>query len=156
PDNRGNTQISPPFPFKYDTTAPSSTTTFPAAGGRYNALGWAAGCAGAGLCGTAADGTSGVANVKVSIKRSSDDTYWNGSAWSGASENLRTATGASSWSYGLAASNLADGLTYTAQVGAADNAGNTQTSTTFTFTYDTTAPSSSATFPAAGASYNAA
>ncbi len=155
-DNAGNTQTSSTFTFKYDTTAPSSTTTFPTAGGSYNVLGWAAGCAGAGLCGTAADGTSGVANVKVSIKRSSDNTYWNGSAWSGASENLLTATGTTTWSYALAAANLADGLTYTVHVVATDNAGNTQTSSTFAYTYDATAPTSSATFPAAGASYNAA
>ena len=47
-----------------DTTAPTSTATFPVASAEYNATGWAAGCGTAGLCGTYSDGAgSGVSGA---------------------------------------------------------------------------------------------
>jgi hypothetical protein len=51
-DVAGNTDGSPAaFTWLVDTTAPSSTLTFPAAAGEYNSDGWNAGCATSGLCG---------------------------------------------------------------------------------------------------------
>src|SRR5919201_1459565 len=140
-----------------ETTAPSTATTFPVAGSSYNAAGWNAGCGTVGFCGTASDGTdSGVSQVQISIKRSSDNTYWNGSTWSGTTESLQTATGTTSWNYAFAASNLTDGVTYTVHTVATDNAGNTETSSTWTFKYDTTNPSAVfGAFPAASGTYNA-
>ena len=72
-DVAGNTDASPAsYTWLVDTTAPSSTTSFPAASGEYNSSGWAAGCATAGLCGTYADGSgSGVSQVQVSIRQGS-------------------------------------------------------------------------------------
>jgi len=45
---------------RIDNTAPSSTTTFPASSGSYNASGWNAGCGTNGFCGTYSDSGSGV------------------------------------------------------------------------------------------------
>ena len=126
--------------FEVDQTSPSSTVAFPAAAGTYNAAGWAAGCATAGLCGTYTDATSGVASVEVSIRRGTGN-YWNGSGFSSASEVWNTATLAGgNWSYAFAAGSFpADGA-YTVRVRANDVAGNTEAPSSRTFTYDTTAP----------------
>ena len=40
--------------------------------------------------------------VELSIKRSSDNLYWNGTAFTSATELWLTATGTSAWSYLLA------------------------------------------------------
>ncbi len=79
--------------------------------------------------------------VDVSIERSSDGLYWNGSIWvAGLVWNL--ATGTTSWNYTLDAINLTDGVTYTIESRATDNATNVQSPVTSqAFTYDTTAPS---------------
>ena len=92
-DAVGNQDASPAsYTWLVDTTAPSSTTTFPAAGGEYNATGWTAGCGTAGLCGTYADGSgSGVDQLQVSIRRVSTGLYWSGAAFSSASEVLLNA-----------------------------------------------------------------
>jgi hypothetical protein len=140
-DRVGNPASIASAPVLVDAVPPSSTVTFPAAGSAYTTAGWDAGCAGSGgFCGTASDPASGVAQVHVSVKRSSDGTYWNGSAWSGTTENPNTATGTTAWSYALPHANLTDGLTYTVHVYATDAAGNVESSSTWTFRYDTTPP----------------
>jgi hypothetical protein len=129
-----------------DSAAPTATITFPSNGGSYNASGWAAGCSSAGLCGSASD-SSGVSSVKVSIKRSSDGAYWNGSAFSGTTETFNSATLASpggtatTWRYALSVP--ADG-SYVVHVQTADTVGNAQSGTTYaatsSFTIDTASP----------------
>ena len=140
-DHAGNTESTHTTATKVDTVAPSTVITFPAAG-PYNASGWNSGCT-SGICGTASDATSGVAQVQVSIQSTSGATngkYWSGSSFSSSSENKITASGTTSWSLAFAASNLADG-TYTVRVYATDSTGNTQaTATEKSFTYDNTAP----------------
>ena len=154
-DVAGNTDTSPASStWLVDTTAPSSTTTFPAAGGEYNAGGWAAGCATAGLCGTYADGSgSGVSQVEVSIRQGSGN-YWNGSSFSSASEVWNAAgLSAGSWSYPLAAGSFPADGSYTVRVRAVDAAANTEAPTSRGFEYDTTDPSAVFAFPAAGGAY---
>ena len=70
-DTAGNTDGNPATIFwNVDTTDPSSTASFPSAGGSYTTAEWNAGCATAGLCGTYDDGTgSGVVDVEVSIRQ---------------------------------------------------------------------------------------
>lgn len=129
-----------------DAVAPTASITFPSDGGSYNASGWAAGCSTAGLCGSAADLT-GVQAVKVSVKRSSDGAYWDGSAFNGTSETFNTAALGSpghtstTWSYPLA--RPADG-SYVVHVQTTDTVGNSQSGTTYaatsSFTIDTVAP----------------
>jgi hypothetical protein len=128
-----------------DTTPPTSTIIFPADATAYNAAAYMAGCV-AGtdeLCGTASDpgaGASGVATVQVEIRRSSDSTYWNGSAWTPA-QLWNQASGTTSWSYAFASSNLSNGVTYAVRSRAIDNASNTQsTPDAKSFTFDTIPP----------------
>src|SRR2546423_1359506 len=143
--------------FTYDTAPPTSTISFPASGAFYNA----SGCTGS-LTGSASDpGThpSGFCSVGVSIKRLSDNLYWNGSAFSSATEVFNTATGTSSWSYALAASALSDNTQYTVRSQANDFTIHQNPKTTpspLTSPYHTAPPTSSISFPASGAFYNAA
>ena len=133
-----------------DATPPTSTITFPASAAFYNAAGYTAGCTPGTdeVCGTANDpgtGASGVNKVQVSIQRSSDNKYWDGSAWV-APSTWNDASGTTSWSYGFAAANLTNGNTYTVRSRAIDNASNTQTTPdSKAFTFDTAAPSTTIT-----------
>ena len=65
--------------------------------------------------------------------------YWNGTTFLGASESFNTATGTTAWTWTAPA--LTTNGTYTVHVVATDNVGNVETSSTFTFVYDTTTPS---------------
>ncbi len=159
-DEAGNTDATPAsFTWTVDTTAPSSTVGFPAAGGEYNVAGWNAGCATSGLCGTYGDGPagSGVDTVEVSIRRDSTGLYWNGASFSAGSETWANAGLASGdWSRAFPASNFSADGAYTVRVRATDEAGNAQTPVSRTFTFDGTAPTGSLTAPADGAALRGA
>jgi Chitobiase/beta-hexosaminidase C-terminal domain/Bacterial Ig-like domain len=135
-------------------TAPTVSTTFPANSAAYNAAGWAAGCATAGLCGTAGDSGSTISGVQVSIKRNSDNSYWSGTSFVAGSETYLAASGTTSWSFALAASALSDGVTYTVHSKSTDSVGNVSTVAAATFTYDTTSPSPTVSTPANNSSIN--
>jgi hypothetical protein len=129
-----------------DTTPPTSSITFPSNSGSYNTAGYNAGCSTTStgdICGTASDPgvlPSGLGKVQVSVQRSSDSLYWNGVAWV-ALLTWNDAVGTSTWSYGLAASRLTNGVSYTVRSRAIDNASNIQTApASMSFTFDTTAP----------------
>jgi len=141
-DAAGNTETvkTASTPIRIDAVAPTAVTSFPANNATYNATRWSAGCSGSNrVCGTAADTTSGVATVRVTIQRNSDATYWNGVSWVAAATPL-TPTGTTSWYVPLATSGLTSGVSYSVTTVATDNAGNVTTTATNTFTYDTTAP----------------
>jgi hypothetical protein len=137
--------------YTVDHTAPFSSIVFPASSGNYNTAGWTGS-----ITGTASDsGGSGLAGVGVSVKRGSDNLYWNGSSYGSATEVFNSATGTSSWSYGFPASNLASGVSYIVRSRASDNAGNAQvTPAAAGFLYDTAAPTAVITFPVNNAVYN--
>src|SRR5207248_2985357 len=80
-----------------DAAKPTSAITFPTDGGSYNTAGWTAG-ASSKITGTASFASGSTSRkVDVSIQRSSTGLYWNGSAFSAASENFITAAGTTSW-----------------------------------------------------------
>lgn len=129
---------------RIDNSLPTNTMTFPVNGGVYNSAAWGAGCpSGNRLCGTASDTGSGVASVRMSIQRSSNSQWWNGSSWQAASTSV-TASGTTSWNVPLATSQLAAGITYTVTSWTIDTAGNESPNTVATFTYDNTGPTTSA------------
>jgi hypothetical protein len=124
---------------RVDNSDPASTVAFPADATSYNGAGWSAGCATAGLCGTASDGGSGLQRVEFSLRRGSGN-YWDGTSFGSASEVFLTATGTAAWSYGFAGSSFpADGA-YSVRVRAVDVAGNVESASSRTFTVDTAAP----------------
>ena len=153
-DAVGNQDASPAsYTWLVDTTAPISTTAFPAASGEYNVAGWDAGCATSGLCGTYSDGSgSGVDQLQVSIRRVSTGLYWSGAAFSSASEVLLNAgLSAGSWTRAFPASSFPADGDYTISVFATDDVGNAETPSTRTFHVDATDPTGSLTAPADGA-----
>jgi hypothetical protein len=139
-----------------DNSPPASTVTSPAASGSYGVAKWNAACASAGFCGTASDSLSGVKRVELSLRQVSSGAYWNGSSFTGTSEQFLTATGTSSWSFPFAGATFpADGQ-YTVLVRAVDNANNVETASSRTFTIDTGLPTVAASFPVGSGAYSAA
>ena len=131
-DQAGNSATTS-FTLTQDSTAPTSLTTLPVAGGNYKASSYPTG-----WTGTASDGAgSGVANVKISLK-DPNGNYYNGSIFTGAAETFNNATGTTSWTW--TAPSLTTNGTYTVHVVSTDNVGNVEGSSTWTFVYDTTAP----------------
>ncbi len=132
-----------------DTSAPTTTLSFPLDGATYSALGFSVGCLPIGLCGTATDAT-GVAVLRVSVQKAGGG-YWTGTDFSGFSElfldaNLLAAGATSTgWSLPLPAS--LDGR-YTVHVQARDSIGNDSAPTTTsaaTFVVDVVASSTTLT-----------
>ena len=122
-----------------DSTDPTSAITFPAAGGIYSPGAWNGGCASAGFCGTANDG-SGIHKVELSI-RDSLGNYYDGSSFSSAGEIYLTASGSTSWSYDFATSDFSVDGGYTIHVKATDNADNDEVRSSRTFVFDSSPPS---------------
>ena len=141
----------------YDTTAPTATVTTPASDG----LAYKASNLPANIAGSAADATSGVATVKLSILESGTGKYLNqltsGALFNQSSQTFLTATGTTSWTASTTNIPFADGHTYTITVQTADNATNTDSSAaTRTLVYDTTAATATVTTPPSdGTAYNA-
>ncbi|HEY6962876.1 MAG TPA: invasin domain 3-containing protein, partial [Gaiellaceae bacterium] len=130
-DAAGNTATTS-FTVTPDSTAPTSTTTTPTASANYRAATYPTSWSG-----TASDAGSGVANVKISLK-DPNGNYWNGSIFTGTTETFNTATGTTSWTW--TAPSLTTNGTYTVHVVSTDKVNNVEASSTFTFVYDTTAP----------------
>jgi hypothetical protein len=151
-----NTVTSSSATLAVDATNPTSGITFPADSGNYNTAGWTGT-----ITGTASDsGGSNVASEVISIADNFTGLYWNGSAFSSASQVFvavtNTGTNFSTWSYALAVGNLTSGHTYTIRSKATDGAGNVQSTLgAATFTFDTVAPTAVITFPINLATYNA-
>ena len=123
-----------------DSTNPSSTVTFPTSGGVYGNGSWST------PAGTASDtGGAGLLRVEVSIKRVSDNQYWNGTAFADGTENWRTATGTASWSLAFPSSNFPADGDYVFRVRAVDNASNTEAANSYTVTLDNAPPNTSIT-----------
>jgi hypothetical protein len=135
-DAAGNTDASPAsFTWTVDTTAPSSTVSFPSAGATYSTAAWND------PAGTASESGGGALDtVELSIRRVSDGLYWNGTAFADASENWRLATGTASWTHTFAAAGFPADGDYMVRVRARDTAGNVEAPGSYTFTYDTTPP----------------
>ena len=123
--------------FSYDTTPPTSSISFPAAG-YYNAAGWGSGT----ITGSTSDPNGVVASVQVSIENTTTGKWYNGSAFSSATQQwLSTGGSLSAWTYNIPSSLLANGSSYAVSSQATDNLGDVQSSpTTASFTYDTTPP----------------
>ena len=107
-------------------SSPISTVT---TSGAFNTTGWTGSVTGTD------DSSSGVISVAVNIQRSSDGEFFGGPA----------ILGNGTWSFPLAAADLADGVTYTVSSFAIDALGNESTPGVGAFEYDTTPPISAVT-----------
>ena len=115
--------------FTYDGTAPQSSV---ATSGCFSAASWPGQ-----ITGSASDSLSGVEYVQITVRRTADGLYYNGTSWSSAPTWL-AAAGTSSWSYAFAPG---VNTTYTINSRAVDRAGNVQsTYGTGSFIYDSMAP----------------
>jgi hypothetical protein len=123
--------------YELNTTTPTSTISFPAAGGQYNDAGWTGT-----ITGTASDAQGGgVQRVQVSIQQGSTGLYWDGIAFASGSEFFFVASGTTSWSLPFPATNFPSDGTYTVHDEARNNAGNFESpGQTATFTLDNVAP----------------
>src|SRR4029450_4096405 len=107
---------------------------------------------------TSSDATSGVQSVEISIRQGAGN-YWNGSSFGSGSEVFQTACLAGgNWSSPFPASSFPADSSYTVHVRAKDNANNTETGPSRSFTFDTAAPNttidSNPTDPSSSASAN--
>jgi hypothetical protein len=116
-DEAGNFQtVHASAVFSYDLQPPDSQV---GTQGYYSAVTWTGN-----ITGTATDTASGVLGVAITVQRSSDDRYWNGSAWQIA-QTWITATGTVEWAYPFSPTS---DITYTVRSRAVDQAGNTEIS----------------------------
>ncbi|MDI6795148.1 MAG: Ig-like domain-containing protein, partial [bacterium] len=99
--------------FRLDTSRPGSTITNPQDGVIYSAL--------SNITGTATD-NQGVNKVEISIRRGTDDRYWDGSNWV-VTETWLLTTGTTNWSDSWP---IVDEGTYTIRSKATDNSGNVE------------------------------
>lgn len=139
----------------FDTAPPATTITFPIGGATLDAFSYGAGCVPTGVCGSASD-PSGVAGVRVSVRRESDGGYWTGAGFGGLAEYFLDAAllapGAPTTAWSLPLPLPPDGA-YTIRVQARDAAGNESApdvTSSAGFAVDTVGPATTlATTPAA-------
>lgn len=136
-DNAGNNSGQPtPWTFVRDTQGPDTT---PTTTGFYGPVTWPGA-----VTGTASDAGSGVQYTEITIRRSSDNNYWNGGTWV-ATQTWLMCTGTSNWSYAISAAALNDGVIYTVTSRGTDNLGNQEGAAgnplgTSNFTWDSGPP----------------
>ena len=82
-----------------DDSAPTATVTFPVSGNVYNAGGWNAGCATAGLCGTASDFESGPGEIDVAIKDTTSGKWYDGTGFYSNSQTFLITSRATQWGH---------------------------------------------------------
>ncbi len=165
-DSRGNVGTSATVAFTYSTTtppppptppsppSPPSTViiTYPVNGTTYGAdwtgtiTGTASSNAGAGTT---------IKTTQVAIEDTTSKLWWTGTSFSNTSQTFVVASDTTNWSLALPVGKLTSANTYTVIAKATDSLGNTGTSATVSFTYSTTPPSVTITYPVNGATYNA-
>jgi hypothetical protein len=154
-DSAGNTQTSSATTFSYNTVAPTATVSAPGSGAYYNVAGWSS--EGATLTGTATPAFGTLTADALTLYNTTTTEYWNGAAWQVGTATFAPSGGTlTSWSNAFSATDLTSGDTYSLSVAATDEYGNTGTSATTTFSYNTAAPSAAISAPANDGYYNAA
>ena len=128
----GVLETSPAFALLVDATRPTSTLTLPSDGAVLRTA--------PAIQGTAADATSGVSQIGVSIRAAATGLYWDGATWVVGVQWL-AATGTTAWTYAGSQPAWVNGAAYTLRSRATDVAGNVETpGPGVSFTFDTTPP----------------
>ncbi|HVS86108.1 MAG TPA: SwmB domain-containing protein [Gaiellaceae bacterium] len=149
-----------------DGTAPTTSIQFPGDGDSYaTSTLWddgSATCTGSpssGICGTVADGGSGVGAVTLTLEDDGTSQYYDGASFgSGAPVDLSATITGSDWAYALDHTQLTAQHQYTLTVHATDNVGNVESVQTLTFGYqlDITPPDVTLSLTSASHAYLAA
>ncbi len=146
-DNATNTELQPPAKqFLIDFSDPISKVTIPFNNSLLSSL--------TAISGTASDpGNSGIAKIEICLNRSSDDKYWDDSAWVSSKTWLST-TGTTVWSYDSSSVSWTT-THYVIQSKATDKINNIEIpSGATTFSFDFTKPSSTIVSPVNNAYLN--
>ena len=149
-DNLGNTGTSATVTFTYATPPPSVTVTYPVNKAVYG-TNWAGS-----ITGTASSNSgpnTGIAGVSIAVENTATGKWLVGTSFNGASQSFQTASGTTTWSFGLAAKYLTSTDAYSVIAKATDSVGNTGTSSVVTFTFTSSAPSITITYPAIATTY---
>jgi hypothetical protein len=147
-DNDNDTsEFSLPYKFKIDSAPPTSIITAPVNSSYLSSL--------SSISGTSFDvNGSGLKNVQLSIRRNSDNQYWDGLLWV-PSEVFLPVSGSTSWSKSAGLPVWDSGKNYTIRSQATDNASNVEISgEEITFYFDSDNPWSTILSPADGSYHN--
>lgn len=128
--------------FIFDKVTPTSYVAYPSNGAILSGAGI--------ITGIANDSYTGISNVEINIKRLSDATYWNGSAYqTSESGSWLNATGAPVWApWTAGGADWTTNVQFNIRSRATDGASNVETPTNgITFTCDNAAPSSEVIYP---------
>jgi hypothetical protein len=148
-DSGGNVGTSPAVTFGYLTTAPAAAITSPVTATTYGAN-WSQAFGGT----ASAFGALLVGTVELSYEdTTATPVWWTGSTWS-ASQTWVTATGTTSWTYPVTQSPT-QGHTYRLTARVTDTADNVTTTPALTWTYDTSSPTATVTYPVTMVTYGA-
>ena len=132
-DNVGNVSgASTSIPVTLSNNAPTVTVTYPTST-TYHAN-WSGTITGTASSNDGPGTSISSAQVEIEDTTASPNTYWNGSTWQ-TTAVFDNASGAASWNYGLSATNLTSGHSYSVTGAATDSIGNTGVSTPVSFTY---------------------
>jgi hypothetical protein len=147
-DNDGDwSQYSLPYKMKIDSAPPTSIITTPVNSSYLSTL--------PSILGTAFDTNgSGLKNVQLSIRRNTDNQFWDGLLWV-PSEVFLPVTGSTSWSKTTDLPPWDSGKNYTIRSQAIDNASNAEVlGSNITFYFDSDNPWSTILIPADGSYHN--
>jgi len=136
--------------FIIDDTPPTVLITTPTAVA-LNAISQIDGTANADIAGF------NVTKIRISTGSGASTMYWNGSGWVSSADTWLNSTklGPTSWYYSVDGAMLEDDVQYTVSARALDWAGNySSVYSTYTFTYDITAPNASIDYPLDGETYS--
>ena len=151
-DSAGNIGTSSTVTFSYcnrDTKAPPTVIITYPLNGTYgtNWIGEITGTASS----NAGAGTT-IKTTTLAIEDIATDKWWGGSSFNASSQSFVPVSGTTTWMLSFGAG-LTSGVTYTLVAEATDSVGNIGTSSTVTFTYNTTPPLVTITYPVNNTTY---
>jgi hypothetical protein len=151
-DNAANTVATPASTWTFNNTAPSAVISYPTTATLYG-TNWSGAISGTSA--TTIPGAS-VSSVKLTIKDTTTNTYWNGTSWTSTAASVTTSGPTATWTYALSAANLALNATnnsYSVTATPTDNLADTSTTAPSTWTFNTTAPTAAITYPVSNVTY---
>ncbi len=149
-DSYGDVGTSSTVTFTYSTAAPTVSVSYPVTGTTYGPN-WTSPIEGTSTA-NAPDTT--ITSTTVAVENTTTAKWWNGASFAATTQTFEPTSGTpANWTLAMAASNLTNGDNYSVVGEATDSAGNTGTNTAVTFTYSTTAPTVTMSYPVSGTTY---